>query len=339
MSPGSRLRSREVRLARRPAGAPVAADFAIVETDLPEPTDGEVLVRARVMSVDPYMRLPMTGQAGVHTAMGEGETLHGAVVGVVEASRSESLPVGAWVTHPGRGWREAFVAPARDLTRVDPLAGDPGLYVGLLGLIGVTAWGGVEQVLKPLAGETVFVSGGAGAVGMVACQLAKRRGARVIATAGSDAKAAWLTDEIGVDVGINYRAHASLADALRAAAPEGLDGMFDNVGGTTLEAAIAVMKPAGRIALCGAIALYNSANYRAGPANFFTVIEKCLELKGFNAGPYYPRAGEIFADLTAMLKSGELVWRETVYEGIEAAPQAFVDLMAGANFGKMLVRL
>ncbi len=338
MSPGP-LRSREVRLARRPAGAPVAADFTIVETDLPDPGEGEVRVRARVMSVDPYMRLPMTGQAGVHTAMGEGETLHGAVAGVVEASRAETLPVGAWVTSPSRGWREAFVAPARELARVDPLAGDPGLYVGLLGLIGVTAWGGVEQVLKPLAGETIFVSGGAGAVGMVACQLARRRGARVIATTGSDAKAAWLKEEVGVDVAINYRAQANLAEALRTAAPAGLDGMFDNVGGSTLEAAIAVMKPAGRIALCGAIELYNSPNYRAGPANFFTVIEKCLELKGFNAGPYYPRGAEIFADLTAMLASGELVWRETVRDGIEAAPQAFVDLMAGANFGKMLVRL
>jgi NADPH-dependent curcumin reductase CurA len=140
-------------------------------------------------------------------------------------------------------------------------------------------------------------------------------------------------------VAINYRTAGNLAEALRAAAPGGLDAMFDNVGGSTLEATIDVMKPNGRIALCGAIALYNSANYRAGPANFFTVIEKCLELRGFNAGPYYARSGEIFAALTGMIGTGELIWRETVREGIEAAPQAFVDLMAGANFGKMLVRL
>ena len=229
--------------------------------------------------------------------------------------------------------------PARELTRIDPLAGEPSLYVGLLGLVGVTAWGGVEETLRPQAGETVFVSGGAGAVGLVACQLARRRGARVIATTGSDAKASWLTGEIGVDHAINYRTAGNLADALRAAAPEGLHGMFDNVGGTTLEAGIEVMRAGGRIALCGAIELYNSDNYRAGPANFFTVIEKCLELKGFNAGPFYPQAPQIFAALSAMVASGELIWRETAREGIEAAPQAFVDMMAGANFGKMVVRL
>jgi NADPH-dependent curcumin reductase CurA len=338
MAPG-RLRGREVRLARRPRGATAVSDFAVIEVDLREPGAGEVLVRNRVMSVDPYMRLPMTGQEGVHAAMSEGETLHGAAVGVVEASRSPDLPEGAWVSSASQGWREAYVAPARTLTRIDPLAGDPGLYVGLLGLIGVTAYAGVEYVLQPRAGETVFVSGGAGAVGMVACQLAKRRGARVIATTGSDEKAAWLRGEIGVDVAINYRTAGNLAEALRAAAPGGLDGMFDNVGGSTLEAAIEVMKMNGRIALCGAIELYNSSNYRAGPANFFTVIEKCLVLKGFNAGPYYSRAGEIFGALTRMLAAGELIWRETVREGIEAAPQAFVDLMAGGNFGKMLVRL
>jgi NADPH-dependent curcumin reductase CurA len=338
MAPG-RVRGREVRLARRPSGATAVSDFAVVEVDLPEPGEGEVLVRNKVMSVDPYMRLPMTGQQGVHASMGEGETLHGAAVGLVEASRCADLPEGAWVSSPSHGWREAYVAPARQVTRIDPLSGDPGLYVGLLGLIGVTAYAGVEYVLQPRAGETVFVSGGAGAVGMVACQLARRRGARVIATTGSDEKAAWLQGEIGVDVAINYRTAGDLAEALRAAAPTGLDGMFDNVGGTTLEAAIEVMKMSGRVALCGAIELYNSANYRAGPANFFTVIEKCLVLKGFNAGPYYARSGEIFGALTQMLGAGELIWRETLREGIEAAPQAFVDLMAGANFGKMLVRL
>jgi NADPH-dependent curcumin reductase CurA len=335
----SGVRIREVRLARRPVGAPAASDFVLVECDLPEPAEGEVLVRNKVMSVDPYMRLPMTGQAGVHAAMGEGETLHGAAVGVVEMSRCADLPLGAWVSSPSHGWREAYVAGARGLTRIDPLAGDPGLYVGLLGLIGVTAWAGVEAVLKPKVGETIFVSGGAGAVGMVACQLARRRGSRVIATTGSDAKAAWLRDDIGVDVAINYKTAGDLASALKAAAPGGLDGMFDNVGGSTLEAAIEVMKMNGRAALCGAIELYNSDNYRAGPANFFTVIERCLVLEGFNAGPFYPRAGEIFAALTDMLAKGELIWRETVREGIEAAPQAFVDMMAGANFGKMLVRL
>lgn len=331
--------SREVRLARRPEGAPTTEDFMIETVDLTAPSHGSFLVRNRFMSVDPYMRLPMTGQDGVHAAMDAGHALTGAAIGVVEQSAHAGWPEGTWVVSGSHGWREAYLSEGAGLTRLDALAGEPSLYVGLFGLIGVTAFGGVEGVLKPGPGDTLFVSGAAGAVGSVACQLAKRRGARVLGTTGSDDKVAWLKEELGLDEAVNYKTVGDLRPVLKAFAPGGLTMMFDNVGGDTLEATIDVMKPGGHLALCGAIALYNGANYRAGPANFFTVIEKCLRVEGFNAGPFYPRAGEIFDFLRGLLDGGQLVWRETIRDGIEAAPRAFIDMMAGANIGKMLVRL
>ena len=331
--------SREVRLAHRPVGAPTLADFSIVSVETPALAAGEFLVRNQYMSVDPYMRLPMSGQDGVHAVMDAGQALTGAAIGIVEQSANPDWPVGCWAVSGSHGWRDSYLSDGKGLTKIETLAGPASLYVGLLGLIGVTAFGGIEGVLKPQPGQTLFVSGAAGAVGSVVCQLARIRGARVIGTAGSDEKVAWLKNVLGIDEAVNYRTAGDLRSVLKDFAPDGLDLMFDNVGGDTLEATLDMMKFGGHAALCGAIALYNSDNYRAGPANFFTVIEKCIRLEGFNAGPYYPRAGEIFGFLGGLLESGKLVWRETVREGIDAAPQAFIDMMAGANIGKMIVRL
>ena len=327
----------EIRLARRPGREVGPDDFAIATVTLPELAENQVLVRNQWFSLDPYMRLPLTGREGVHAAMKVGEAMAGAAVGVVTASRAPGLPEGTLVVSQ-KGWRDAFVAPAEQLQPVDPSLGPAHWRLGVLGLTGITAYVGVEFVLAPHPGESVYVSGAAGAVGMVACQLAKRRGCRVLGSAGSDDKVAWLEREIGVDAAVNYRT-ADLEDFLRRSAPGGVDAYFDNVGGGTLDAVLRAMKIQGRIALCGAIAQYNDDNYRVGPSDFFTIIEKGLTLVGFNAGLAGPRGPEIIPALAALLRSGELKWQETVVDGLEATPGAFASLFTGANLGKMLVRL
>jgi NADPH-dependent curcumin reductase CurA len=329
--------ARVIRLAQRPGSDLRPEDFGISEVALPELADGEVLVRNTWMSLDPYMRLPLTGQAGVHAPMAVGAEMEGAAIGVVERSAAPALPVGATVMSR-KGWRDRFVAPAAGLQRAD---GEfpPQWRLGVMGLTGLTAYAGVEFVLKPAAGETLFVSGAAGAVGSIACQLAKRRGARVVATAGSAEKVEWLLGEVGVDAAGDYK-REDVGAFLARACPDGLDTYFDNVGGATLDAALGAMKPWGRIGLCGAIAQYDDDNYRAGPRDFFTIIEKGLTVTGFNAGLWGARAGsEMLPALGGMLARGELVWRETVVDGLEAAPAAFVSLFDGRNVGKLLVRL
>ena len=329
--------ARVIRLARQPGPEIRAEDFEITETRLPELAEGEVQVRNTWMSLDPYMRLPLTGLAGLHAPMAVGAEMVGAAIGVVERSASPALPVGTTILSR-RGWRDRFVAPAASLRRA---GGEfpPQWQLGVLGPTGMTAFAGVEFVLKPVAGETLFVSGAAGAVGSIACQLAKRRGARVIATAGSAEKVDWLLREVGVDAASDYRTE-DVGDFLARACPEGLDGYFDNVGGAVLDAALGAMKPWGRIGLCGAIAQYGEDNYRAGPSDFFAIIEKALTVTGFTAGLWGARTGgEMLQALGGMLTRGELVWRETVMEGLEAAPSAFVSLFEGRNLGKLLVRL
>jgi NADPH-dependent curcumin reductase CurA len=328
----------EVRLRTLPRGKPSADDFSVVATPLSEPAEGQILIRNLAMSVDPYMRLPLTGLAGVHAPMKPGDVMDGAAVGVVVQSRHPAFAEGANVVHPQMGWREAYISDGTGLSRVDPTIAPLTYYLGILGLTGITAYGGVEYALAPRRDDIVFVSGAAGAVGMVVCQLAKRRHCRLIGSTGSDSKARWLRDVLKLDHVIDYR-REDIGDALRAAAPDGLNGYFDNVGGTTLEGAIGAMKRHGRIALCGAIAQYNDANYRSGPGNFFTVIEKGLTLIGVNVGHYYDRGPQIIAELASLLKSGELIWQETVVDGLENAPAAFVRMLEGGNTGKMIVRL
>lgn len=329
--------ARAVRLASRPEHSIAAEHFEIFEEPLPELGDQQVLVRNTWMSVDPYMRLPLTGRRGASPAKKVGDLMDGAAVGVVEASRAAALPVGSVVLSQ-KGWRDRFVAAASELRPAPGGAQSESWYVGVLGLTGMTAYPGIEYVLKPEQGETIFISGAAGAVGSLACQLAKRRGARVLASAGSAAKIDWLTSELGVDSAVNYRT-TDIGAFLAQHCPQGLDCYFDNVGGPTLDAALRSMKPGGRVGLCGAISQYNDENYRAGPSEFFTIIEKSLSVKGFNAGTAGARAGEVMSTLARLLASGELVWRETIVDGLDRAPAAFASLFQGDNVGKMVVRL
>lgn len=330
--------ARQIVLARRPQGAPSAADFRIETVTLGDPAPGEVLVRNRWLSLDPYMRLFMSEQPGLHGSVPLGAPLPGGAVGEVIASASADLPVGSLVMSMAHGWRDHYLAPADKLQAVSLAAGPVQRYLGLYGLTGVTAWGGIHGVLKPQPGEAVLVNGAAGAVGSIALQLARLAGATVIACAGSDAKGRWLTERLGAHHFINYRTE-DLRARLSELAPDGIEMFFDNVGGEQLEVAIDAMKPRGRMALCGAIALYDGENYRAGPRNLFAVIEKHVSLTGFNAGFYFDQAPQAIAEFARLEAEGRLIWEETVVDGIEAMPQGFVDLMAGANTGKMLVRL
>lgn len=330
--------ARQIVMARRPEGAPRADDFTTKTIALEFPDDGEVLVRNSWLSVDPYMRLYMTTQDGVHESVSVGAPMPGGAVGTVIESASDALPVGSKVATMTHGWRDHYLAKADEVQPISNEAGPIQRFLGLYGLTGVTAWGGIRGLLKAQSGETLFINGAAGAVGSVAVQLARIDGATVIATAGSDAKGQWLTETLGAHHFINYKSE-NLQARLVEFAPEGIDMFFDNVGGEQFEIAIDVMKPRGRAALCGAIALYDGDNYRAGPRNLFAIIEKHVSVTGFNAGFYYDRAPEIIGEFATLTGKGELIWEETIIEGLDAMPQAFVDLLGGANNGKMLIKL
>lgn len=330
---------KEIRLASRPSGWPTPDDFEVAETPVPEPGPGEVLVRNVYMSVDPYMRGRMNDVKSYVPPYALGQPLDGGAVGEVVASGAAEIPVGSFVTH-GLGWREFSVVEAGRARVVDPAAAPTlSAYLGLLGMTGLTAYAGLIDIARFQEGDTVFVSGAAGAVGSVAGQIARLRGAkRVIGSAGSAEKAAYLVGELGFDAAFNYK-EAPVRDQLRAAAPDGVDVYFDNVGGDHLEAAISVMNKFGRIALCGAIAQYNDTTPPAAPRNLASVIGKEINLRGFIVANHGHLMPEFVAEVGGWLREGRITARETVVEGIENAPAAFIGLLRGDNTGKMLVKV
>jgi len=329
--------SREVRLARRPHGEPGLDCFTFATVHLPEPAPGEVLVRNLYMSVDPYMRGRMNEGKSYVPQFEIGKPLEGSAVGRVIASQHETLPVGTFVLSMN-GWREAFVAPGSNLRVIDTTLAPPSAYLGMLGVTGLTAWVGLFTIAKLNHGETVFISAGAGAVGSAACQFAKNRGCRVIASASSNDKLSYLRHELKVDYAFNYR-YGDLVDQLRSAAPEGLNVYFDNTQGPQLEAALYVLVPYGRVAMCGGIAGYNVPV--PGPRNLSQIVGKRLRLEGYIVSDHFKELPAFLAEAVPALTSGKLVNRETVVNGLDAAPAAFLDLLhSGAgNIGKMVVRL
>lgn len=328
----------EVRLKQRPQGHLKADDFELTEMSLPPLGEGDILVRNAWMSVDPYMRLVLTGQEGFVPQKQPGEVMDGAAVGIVEQSRDDSLSVGTAVIS-AMGWRTHFIAKADALQPLAERTAPLNWHLGLLGLTGVTAYLGIEKALQPRAGETILVSGASGAVGSVAVQLAKLRGARVLATCSTTEKANWLREKVGADCVLNYREEA-LADFLAREAPGGLDCYFDNVGGDMLDTALNGMKPYGRVGLCGAISQYESGDYRTGPANFFAAIEKSLTMQGFNAFLLTPEETAQAVDWLAQRAAAEdIAVFETTFEGLENAPIAFAGLFDGGYEGKVVVKL
>jgi NADPH-dependent curcumin reductase CurA len=331
-------RGREVHLVSRPQGWPAPENFTLVEVDLPDPGPGEVLVRNTFMSVDPYMRGRMNAGPSYAPPYEVGQVMHGGALGEVVVSNSPDLAVGQTVRH-NNGWRDHVVAPAKAFEPVDPTAApSPSAYLGVLGMPGLTAYVGLLDIAAFQPGEAVFVSGAAGAVGSVVGQLAKVRGAsRVVGSAGSPAKVARLL-ELGFDAAFNYK-DGPVAGQLAAAAPEGIDVYFDNVGGDHLEAAIGQLKPFGRAALCGAISQYNVSAPVPGPSNLSMAVGKRLTLRGYIVSDHVDRAAAFRADVAPAVSAGRIAMDETIVDGLENATAAFLGLLRGDNLGKMVVRL
>jgi NADPH-dependent curcumin reductase CurA len=342
------LTGREVHVVRYPRGAVRESDFRVVEVDVDGPRDGEVLVRNTWTSVDAAHRLRLREKAppGYFAAFPLGRAMDGiATVGEVVASRADGFEAGDTVRHAA-GWRDYALVAAGNaalggigtLTRVDAETAAPEAYLGVLGGSGLTAYVGLFDVACLREGDVVWVSAAAGSVGSLVAQMAKVRGHRVIGSAGSDAKVSYLLDELGLDAAFNYKAGA-LPELLRAAAPDGIDVYFDNVGGDHLEAAIGALRRRGRVALCGAISEYDASRPAPGPSNLFLAVANDLTLRGFRGSSHVSRMDEMTREIGAWLREGRIRCRQTIVDGLEHAPQALASLLGGDTTGKTVVRI
>lgn len=328
----------EIRLASRPVGEPTPANFELVEVPIPPLEDGQVLVRNSFMSVDPYMRGRMNDVKSYVPPFEVGSALQGAAVGEVVGSRSDALAVGDVVVHH-LGWRDLAVAPARVFEKVDPGPFPLSYHLGILGMPGLTAYVGLVEVARLAPSDVVFVSAAAGAVGSAAGQMARLLGAqKVVGSAGSDEKVRRLHDDLGFDEAFNYRS-GPVSSLLAGAAPEGIDVYFDNVGGEHLEAALGALRNFGRIAACGAVSQYNATEPSPGPRNLVLVVGKRLTIRGFIVSDHSGMRGEFLERVGAWIAQGSLQVAETVVEGLENAPDAFIGMLRGENVGKMVVKI
>jgi NADPH-dependent curcumin reductase CurA len=331
------VKSLEIHLAARPTGWPTAETFRPVEVDVPAPGPGQVLVRNLVMSLDPAMRGRMNDAKSYVPPFQLDQPLSGGAVGEVVESASEDFAPGDVVLH-WLGWRQFALLDAEAVRKIDPTLAPPSAYLGVLGMPGLTAYVGIIDIAQMKPGETVFVSGAAGAVGSLAGQIAKLRGAgRVIGSAGSAAKVKHLTEDLGFDAAFNYK-DGPTRPQLKQAAPDGIDVYFDNVGGEQLEASIAALNRFGRVAVCGAISQYNESE-PVGPRNMALIITKRLTLRGFIVLDHNDRQAAFVEEVGGWLREGKVKFEETVVDGLENAPDAFLGLLRGENLGKMLVKI
>ena len=329
--------SHQIQLLRRPTGLPTPDDFALREVPLPALQEGEVLVANQWLSVDPYMRGRMSEAKSYVPPFPLNGPLDGGAIGTVQVSRHPDFKVGNPVSSM-LGWRDAFVARGEQLTRLPATALPSQLFLGALGMPGMTAWAGLHKVARLQAGETLLVSAASGAVGTMAVQLAKRAGARVIGSTGSADKVAYLKT-LGADAVINYRETPDLDAELARLAPEGIQVYFENVGGAMLDAALNNMALHGRIVLCGLIEQYNSHGQGNGPRNLAQLIRKRILMQGLLVSDHWQHYGEFLAEAIPAFEAGLLQAEETISEGLASMPQAFIGLFEGRNTGKMLVRL
>ena len=323
-----------ITLAKRPSGATTADCFAVDDVAVPTPGPGEVLAEVGWLSIDPTIR----GWMAMDTylpAIEIGEVIRSGGLATVIESNNDDLPVGATLFGM-TGWQQYAVMDSSN--QIVPDGIDPTAALSVFGVTGMTAYFGLLEVGRPVEGETVLVSGAAGATGSIVGQIAKIKGCRVVGIAGSDEKCAWLIDELGFDVAINYKTE-DVAAAIRAACPDGVDVFFDNVGGDILEAAIANIALRGRIVLCGAIAQYNDETPRPGPTNLSLLISMRGRMEGFIILDFLDRADQAIGDLATWVMNGDITFAVDVVDGLDNAPMALDRLFTGANTGKVMVEL
>jgi hypothetical protein len=334
----SAIVSHEVHLASRPTGVPTRDNFDFVETTVGEPGDSELLVKNLWMSVDPAMRPRMIDRKSYVTPYEIGKVLEGRAIGVVVRSNNSNFEAGDYVFGTN-GWRQYYLSAGEGLSKIEP--GDAPLeaYLGALGMTGLTAYAGLLRIGEIKAGDTVFVSAAAGAVGSIACQIAKNKGCRVVASAGSDEKVAWLKEVARVDGAFNYKTVSDIKAEIAHLCPEGIDVNFENVGGDHFEGALAQMNEFGRIVLCGLISTYNDAESEPGPRGMFIAIMRRLKIQGYVVIDHLDMLEDFRAEMAAWIRDGKMHWKETVVDGLENAPDALIGLFRGDNFGKMLVKI
>jgi NADPH-dependent curcumin reductase CurA len=334
-------RARRIVLARRPTGAPVPEDFRLEEVRMPEPGPGEVLVRTLWLSIDPYMRGRMNDAPSYARPVGLGETMVGECIGEVLTSRAEGLARGELVRGMG-GWQTHFLLPGRELSKINADLAPPPAFLGVLGMPGLTAWAALREVAKPQAGETVVVPSAAGAVGTVAGQLAKAWGCRVVGIAGGAEKCRYVVEELGFDLCLD-RHEPDLAGRLERACPDGIDVYLELVGGDVLWAVLPLLNLHARVPVVGGIAWYNLPSLPQGPDRtpllMRRILIRRLQLTGFLVWDWQHLEPRFCEEVAALIRAGRMKWREHIYEGLEQAPQALIDLLDGRVLGKVLVRV
>ena len=330
--------NKQILLAQRPDGLPKESDFKLVESTIPTPTDGQILVRALFLSVDPYMRCRMNDVKSYAPPVKLGEVMVGGVVGEVTQSNHAQFQPGD-VVEGFFGWQEYAVSDGKGVRKIDPQLAPISTALSVLGMPGLTAYFGLLEIGKPQAGETVLVSGAAGAVGSMVGQIAKLKGCRVVGVAGSDDKVDHLVGELGFDAAFNYKTSEDYLRKLKELCPDGIDVYFDNVGGPVTDAVFRLLNVRGRVCVCGQISQYNLAKPEMGPRFLWKLIEKRARVEGFLVFQFADRYAEGLRQMAEWFNAGKIKIRENIVEGIENAPRAFIGMLQGQNTGKQLVKI
>ena len=332
------MTNQKITLAARPTGFPEESDFKLIEARVLDLAEGQILVQTHYLSVDPYQRGRMNAGASYAPGLGIGDAMVGGVVGMVIQSRSPDFSEGDFV-QGNLGWQTLPVANGEVVQKIDPDLAPLPAFLYVLGMPGLTAYFGLLELADPQPGETVLVSGGAGAVGSIVGQIARTRGCRVVGITGTDEKVAYLRDELRFDAAFNYKTSGRYGAQIRQLCPDGVDVYFDNVGGAITDAAMLRMNERGRITVCGQISQYNLEKPEQGPRLLWQTIVKRLKIQGFLVFDFQARFPVALARLAGWLEAGDVTYREDIVDGIRNAPTAFIGMLKGDNIGKRLVRI